>query len=218
MNRPVVVIAVLALGAILTSAQDSRKAEETSPRELVDQVWRLATQGELLSPEGWDRVARGYFRDPAPSPGDKVVLLRPRGDNIILVVSNDWGIVDSTIQGKTAKVVVEYYDAGRIDSTLGYTSGKEPPPIGKTEALFTLVLAPTHHIINYKPFGDALTYGDVKAGPPAWQIEDPQGPPWTTVNTAIRYVLERRNKTTDPAVRKNADETLAKLLKFHGSP
>jgi hypothetical protein len=35
------------------------------------------------------------------------------------------------------------------------------------------------------------------------------------VNTAIRYVLEKREKATDPVIRKNADETLARLLKLH---
>jgi hypothetical protein len=35
------------------------------------------------------------------------------------------------------------------------------------------------------------------------------------VNAAIRYVLEMRNKTNDPIIKKNADETLAILLKMH---
>ena len=52
-------------------------------------------------------------------------------------------------------------------------------------------------------------------GPAAWQIEKTPALAWTTVNTAIRYVLEMRIKTNDPSIKKNADETLEKLLKRH---
>jgi len=48
-----------------------------------------------------------------------------------------------------------------------------------------------------------------------WQIQGPPGAPWTTVNTAIRYVLEMRAKTADPVIKKNADQTLAELMKLH---
>jgi hypothetical protein len=41
------------------------------------------------------------------------------------------------------------------------------------------------------------------------------GSPWTTVNTAIRYVPEMRTKTADPGIEKNADQTLAELMKLH---
>jgi hypothetical protein len=50
-------------------------------------------------------------------------------------------------------------------------------------------------------------------GPRAWQIEGPQGAPWTTVNTAIRYVLEMRAKAKDPQIKRNADDTIGQLLK-----
>ena len=45
-------------------------------------------------------------------------------------------------------------------------------------------------------------------GSPLW-------PPWTTVNTAIRYVLEQKAKATDAAVKKNADETIEAMLALH---
>jgi len=46
-------------------------------------------------------------------------------------------------------------------------------------------------------------------------IEGPPAPPFATVTAAIRYVLEMSRKTTDPVVKKNADETLTELLKRH---
>jgi hypothetical protein len=183
------------------------------PKEAVEQVWRLATQGELLTPEGWDKMARAYFVHPAPPVGSRVTLIPPSGADI-LVVSNDWGVVDCALEGDTAKVAVEYRDAGRIDRMLRFTRGKEPGPIGKSIMLYTLVFTPGHWE-TYKPDGKGLEVADIKTTPPAWQIKTPQGPSWTTINTAIRYVLEIRDKTADPAIKKNADETLANLLRLH---
>jgi len=50
-----------------------------------------------------------------------------------------------------------------------------------------------------------------------WQIQGAPDPSvtWTTVNTAIRYVLEKREQATDPTLRKNADQTLIKLLQMN---
>lgn len=47
-----------------------------------------------------------------------------------------------------------------------------------------------------------------------WMIKAAQGPPVTTVNTAIRYALEMREKTSDRAGKENADQTLAQRLKL----
>jgi hypothetical protein len=159
-------------------------------------------------------MARGAFVYPAPTPGSKAAPIAPQGDKVILVVSNEWGVVGCQIKDKKAKVVVEYYDAGSIDAMLRYTPGKEPPPIGKSEMLFTLVLAPGHWE-TYKSTGKSLEIAEVKTSPEAWRIETPHGPTWATVNTAIRYVLEARERTQDPAVKKNAEMTLGALLRFH---
>lgn len=211
MIKSALVALAFALGTLSGYPQISATGQVWTPDKVVENVWKLATQGDLLSPEGWDKMARGFFLHPAPSPGSKLNLIKPTGDKVILVVSNGWGIVNTSVEGSKARVAVEYYDAGRIDAKLRYTPGKEPDPIGKTEMLYTLVFAPTHWE-TYK--GNGLEIAEVRTGPDGWQIETPQGPRWTTVNTAIRYVLEMRNKTTDPAVRKNADETLTRLLQL----
>src|SRR5271170_7054568 len=79
--KPALMLAViLAFGAVSAIAQNPTKGWEKSPNGIVDQVWRLATQGELLTPEGWDRVARGFFVHPVPALGTSVRLIRPSGD------------------------------------------------------------------------------------------------------------------------------------------
>jgi hypothetical protein len=143
------------------------------------------------------------FLHPNPPPGNKVVR----------VVSNSWGVEAVLTKGSETEVTVDYAEAGQIDSELRYTP---PPttPFFKTGLIFHLVLAPTHSTM-LKSDGKVVTEKEERAGPMEWQIADSQGQPWTTVNTAIRYVLETRHKATDPVIKKNADQTLAKLMKLH---
>jgi hypothetical protein len=185
-----------------------------SPQQVVEELWKTATQGTLLTPEGWDKTTRGFADHPVPSPGSTVVPNPLSSPRPVLVTSNDWGVLDCTISGNSAKVTVEYYDAGRIDPLLRYSPGKDSGPMGKTAMLFTLVFAPVRYP-SYTSGGNVLRVDKIMTGPAAWQIEKTPAFRWTTVNTAIRYVLEMRAKTNNPAIKKNADETLEKLLKRH---
>lgn len=113
------------------------------------------------------------------------------------------------INGNTAEVVVQYGgEAGRIDSTLRYTPSEDRA----VAIVFRLDFIPTYSrtfgpdgkVMKEVPFGDE------------WRLEVPaQTLPWATVNTAIRYVLEVRNKTTDAAIRRNANKTLEELMKLN---
>jgi len=48
-----------------------------------------------------------------------------------------------------------------------------------------------------------------------WRISGPLRQPQISIGTAIRYVTEMRDKATHAVVRKNADQTLAKLKALH---
>jgi hypothetical protein len=135
------------------------------------------------------------------------------GNNTIRVVSNDWAVGPSSVSNDTAEVDVGYTDAGSVDSSLRYSA---PPKTSayKTAIVFHLVFAPTK-LTMFKSDGKTITGKEEREGPTEWQIKEPAGTPWTTVNTAIQYVLEKREKSTDPAIRRNADATLAQLLHLH---
>jgi len=172
-----------------------------SPTEVVDEVWRLATQGELLTPDGWNRAC-GFFSSPTPFPGNQVIL----------VMSNDWGPAFQVgSREDAAEVDLGYFAIGKIDSALRYTN--TPSKYMKTGFAYHLIPVPSY----MKMMGpDGKTLIEKRpVGYREWQIQGSLDSQWTTVNTAIRYVLEKRDKATDPTIKKNAGETLAELLQMH---
>lgn len=196
---------VLGLTVFTVSGQEHNKKPtindlELTPKEVVEQLWSMATRGDLLSKAGWIRASQ-FFTTPVAPPGNGVVL----------VTSNMYGVVSVSIEGNSAKVQMVYDKVGQLDSQLRFT------PAAPTETAEEYHLITTHrHIVFYASDGKTKIEDREIPESVIWQIEGATSwPPWTTVNTAIRYVLEQRAKTTDPLIRKNADETIQKLLTFH---
>jgi hypothetical protein len=174
-----------------------------SPTEVVDEVWRLATQGELLTPDGWRRAC-GFFSSPTPFPGNKVIL----------VMSNYWGpAYEPMPRNDSADVELGYIALGKIDSTLRYTDTPQTEHVVKTAFVYHLVPVPSY-LEMMGPDGKTLVEKK-PVGYREWQIQGSPESQWTTVNTAIRYVLEKRDEAIDPIIKKNADQALAKLLQMH---
>src|SRR5262249_33433340 len=131
-----------------------------------------------------------------------------------MVISNSYWVDRPRIEGTTARVVVWYDEIGSIDSALRFTPAPtaHDPCVTGMAVEYEVVLAPS----RLKMFAaDGRTLLREMEGLPEWQIKGGQQQPWTTVNTAIRYVIERRRKTTEPAVQQNADKTIAALLRYH---
>jgi len=175
---------------------------ETSPKELVEQLWTMAARGELLTKSGWAKAAKFFT-----SPGS------PHGRKGIRVLSDYYGVNYSSVDGKNAIVEMEYVDSGEINEKLQYTS---PRPIQtyKTSFKYHLVLVPGYSVM-YGSDGKTIVQKKEIPGVYAWQIEGPPPEPWITVNAAIRYVIEARNKSNDAHVKANAQLTLENLLKLH---
>jgi hypothetical protein len=198
---------VLELAACSAIGQERNKPNindlELTPKEIVEQLWSMATRGDLLTKAGWIRASQ-FFTTPATPPGNHVVL----------VVSNSYGVVGVFMEGNSAKVQMACDKVGQLDSELRFTP---TPPTNAYETAEEYHLVTTHrHIVTYA--SDGKTKVEDKEIPESiiWQIEGATlWPPWTTVNTAIRYVLEQRAKATDPIVRKNAEVTIQKLLALH---
>jgi hypothetical protein len=171
------------------------------PKENVEHIWNLATAGDLLNPTGWQRVS-GFYHNPGPWTHNREIQ----------VMSNYYGIHQSETKGNEAIVEMEYVDLGRIDSNLKYIPPKKTLAF-KTGLRFNLIFTP-RLMKTYGADGKTLIK-EQPTGESVWVIQGPLGLPWTTVNTAIRYVLEMRDRATDPLIKSNADETLTRLKEFH---
>jgi hypothetical protein len=208
MEQKLVIALVLGLTAFTVGGQERNNQPnindlELTPKEVVEQLWNMATRGDLLTKAGWIRASQ-FFTTPVAPPAHHVVL----------VMSNRYGVVGVSIEGNSAKVQLAYDKVGQLDSQLRFTSA---PPTNACETAEEYHLVTTHrHIVTYA--SDGKTKVEDKEIPESiiWQIEGATSwPPWTTVNAAIRYVLEQKARATDPVVKKNADHTIEQLLALH---
>jgi hypothetical protein len=182
---------------IARSNSNKQPIEGRKPAEVVDELWRRANQGDLLTEEGWE-TTNAFFTEPLPFPGT----------NKIKVVSNYWGPaseIGSDVDG--VEVYLGFLDAGEIDGSLRYT----PPP-----KPYTMKMALSYRLMTMPAYDrwygpDGKLVEKKPSGSRFWQIKGKPGPPMATVNTAIRYVLETRKQTHNPVIRENADRTLAVL-------
>jgi hypothetical protein len=201
----VLIFVVLISATPLTLAQKPSPScgKSKSPREIVEQLWMAATRGDLLNQNGIANADQRLLGKTSPSHKNRVVF----------VVSNNWGIDSEKIDGLKAEVVMGFIDEGEIDDTLRY---KPPVPTNavKTGILHRLNCAPTHYS-QFRTEGGKLVVDKILTGAAAWQLVDPPNQPFATVNAAIRYVLEQRNKTHNLQIRKNANQTLSQLLRLH---
>jgi hypothetical protein len=207
------VVGLLAVAMALGTAGALRNQQNTatnshlpanptnSPVWIVTELWNAATRGDLLTREGRTKIAWLFVKPPNDYKSE------------VTVVSNEWGRPSVTSSTNSAvKVAVYYSPAGQIDSRLRYMPAPNPQ-YGKFGIAYTVILTQTYH-------SRAGANGKLEKkmpGDKVWEIQAPDFPPFpfTTVNTAIRYVLEQRAKTENPEIRKNADATLAALLKLH---
>ncbi|HEX5423453.1 MAG TPA: hypothetical protein VFW94_07885 [Candidatus Acidoferrales bacterium] len=210
-----ILLATCALPVALPRASSARqrsngaqgsKCPTSSASDTIYELWNMAASGRLLNRRGWEFAARYYFSKPSPWSSDgsfqvvtdywTVTYDRCAGDTLLGKVLGDDEAVVSVISHWGRK-------PGLIDSELRFT----PPP---QSSVYETGIG--YHLV--------LTTLDVSTSPgetpqKRWRIQGPPPPPFATVTAAIRYVLERRAETKDPMVRKNADETLAQLLKLH---
>src|SRR6185437_14543563 len=129
-----IIIMLLTFGAAATQAQITPIGWGMSPKDVVEQLWNMATQGELLTPNGWSTASKFFLR-PSQFPGDKLVR----------VMSNYWGPPGQlSAKGNADRVdfMVGYQDAGQIDSKLRYTPPKDTGAV-KSGMVYHLVLTPT---------------------------------------------------------------------------
>jgi hypothetical protein len=196
---------IVILSALVGFAQTPEPLSSgRSPQDVVTLYWLMGTRGDLLKKKGWDEASELLFTRPAPQPGNKIISIR----------ANEWSLPwkNAKITSNTAELIIGYDDRGQIDSELRYMPPK-PTHLVKTGMIYHLVYVRTHWTQRSSDQRGKMEERK-RTGPMEWQIDGSPEQPWTTVNTAIRYVLEAREKVRDPVIKQNADQTISKLLKL----
>jgi len=168
MKHVLMVSLLLIVGALGAYGQSETK-EAKSPREVVEEFWKLETQGRRLTPEGW-RKAAIFFVHPGSPPQKKTLA--------VISGRNKYSVDERWIKGDRAEIWNGCIDLGRIDDALRYTP--PDPRYDKAVVSYHLVLTDKHW--EFGP--DAVTEKEV-SGPLAWRIENPEPIFWLTVETAI---------------------------------
>ena len=169
-----------------------------SPKEVVEEFWSQEVAGDLMTPQAWQRAITYLWAEPPK-------ILTP---DKIIVIFNGWAAEERRLKADTAEVMVEFLGVGSIDSALQFS-----PRLGmfsgqKANVMYGVVFTQTYMTTTYEN-------GKTEKAPVGmeWRIRGAHITRFMTVNAAIRYVLQSERKSTDPQIKRNADRTLAILLR-----
>jgi hypothetical protein len=186
----------LALGTAAVAQAIAGSSATLSPKQVVEEFVKLDTDGTRLTPQGWGDSNK-FFLHPEPF-STKLT---------ISVVSNEIDVSEKPADAAEATCVVFAHDLyGRIGPNLDFTP---TPGYASNGAPVLRGSISTYHLAL---IGDSRSQGDPQ--PAEWKIEDFQRIILLNLSTAIRYAQQARDRTTDPSVKKNADETVAALTKL----
>jgi hypothetical protein len=177
-------VAIVLTPTIFASAQ-SREVAGRSPKEVVREFVIMELGGSRLTPEGRLRTVPLLMR-PITAPPSTVDIV---SDNIDVQEAPG-------AENRVNSDVYFRYFYGWLDASLRFTPA---PHVASGNGLLKE--------------GINAAYALVPADG-AWRIENPPSFTMISLATATRYVTEARNNTADPAIKKNALDTLAKLKKL----
>jgi hypothetical protein len=203
-----ILLGVSVVAMAQTSAVPGQSAApEQSPKVIVEQFWKMETSGGRLAADGWYKSSRFFVRMYPVMPAERVVhVIRDgTGDKVeVTARTENW-----------AEVSVSTILLGSLDSALRFK------PLPKSGAYGVLFLQSTqvdfHVVLTSKQWrvNHDGGRGTEIGGPPRWLIDCDESEVWIDREIVMQYVTTMRDKTNDPTIKKNAEETLAKLMKVH---
>jgi hypothetical protein len=201
MKQLIMPMTILALTAVPLSAQ-SPTAPKRFPKEVVEQFCKLDSAGKQLTSEGWPEVAGLFVRPTTPRRGK-------------IIVVKDFVVPEATVVGNRAELYVEYIYLGQLSSGARFSDlyfPPEPSPVTgpvKVRVVYNLILTDRHW-----QAGAAGGPAREITGPTEWRIEGSPPEPHITVQTAIQYVMQLRDKAKGSVIRKNANKSIAALKRL----
>ncbi len=200
MKRLFMHLALLVLATIASYTQSPTSTSPRGPGEVLKQFCEMDAKGVRLTSQGWRKAAALFVRPEPPSP-DKIIVIK------------DFVISPPKIEGNRAEFYVEYIYLGQLNRSAARflsPSFPLPPDPSTVRAEYSLLLADKDHKPNTN---ESVEQQETRSS--EWRIEGHQPEQHITVDTAIQYVTQIRDKTADPVIRKNANKTLATLKRYH---
>jgi hypothetical protein len=165
------------------------ESQVASPKDVVQQFVKMDLEGLRLTPQGWSQADAFFTKHTEAS--------QPK---FLVVIGRHYAVS----QDMTRKYYFAfgYDDIGHIDT-----------------ATLRFMLAHVVPMVMYSYKGYAVTRvgaaGQNGTSSGDWRIEGAQpGEMLLTAEAATRWLTQMRDKTTDPAIRTNADHTIAKLKPY----
>jgi hypothetical protein len=174
----------------LESTRQSPVSVRTSPVHVVKEFCSLDSEGKRLSPK-----EAGELSNLAVHPDS------PHWEKIVVV--ENWAVSNASISEQhKATAVVEYLSLGRIDLNTGLLQPEPTSPV-KELVNFNLILANA-------PVA-AGEHSPIETNADSWKIDGPLPEPHLTIDAAIQYLTELRDKSSSPVIKKNTNQSLAQL-------
>jgi len=181
-------------------AQPVGTAQE-SPSEVAQRFFDLESNA---TPGQWSKLAKFFVETP-----------KPQWNKVHIVDVVDKGV---DTNGNSTFVVISTNALGDLDLSLrlsNYPPMRLPLVTPSASACYGDARFAFNLVLSDKRW-EIATGGTVKEfdGPPAWRIEDTFFEPFISLDAAIRYVTQTRNKIADPVLKRNAGKTLS-ILKYY---
>ena len=202
MHRLLIFVAVFGLGVIVADAQAPTEPQK-SPKEVVEQFCKIETEGRWLGSEHWDELQNFLTDVKAWPPPGSISVLRNYAVGDARKDIGYGGVVDYQVE-------VDYFEWGSIDSFLNFTRARGPR--GESPAAGEPVEQRTYQtlILTDRFLKRTLSGDEEKTGALRWRMALFTSPR-VDAEAALRCVAEMRDQSNDPAVKYNAERTLAIL-------